>query len=124
MRSLRKELLTTARGSTVEIGAGTGYFSLNLMQAGVIGEVCATDISPGMLSTFSANAQRLGLERVTATRAEGGRWCDRQFAVRASATAALIAAGSSAGASYGRPPEYPGVSRFTYSTEAASTFRA
>jgi SAM-dependent methyltransferase len=33
----------------LEIGAGTGYFSLNLLQQGVIGEAVATDISPEML---------------------------------------------------------------------------
>jgi ubiquinone/menaquinone biosynthesis C-methylase UbiE len=46
----------------LEIGAGTGYFSLNLLQAGVVGEAVATDISPGMLSTLEANAARLGLD--------------------------------------------------------------
>ena len=33
--------------SALEIGAGTGYFSLNLMRAGVIGELTCTDISTG-----------------------------------------------------------------------------
>jgi ubiquinone/menaquinone biosynthesis C-methylase UbiE len=46
----------------LEIGAGTGYFSLNLLQAGVVGEAVATDISPGMLATLKANAARLGLD--------------------------------------------------------------
>src|SRR4051794_7952454 len=46
----------------LEIGAGTGYFSLNLLQAGVVGEGVATDISPGMLATLEANAARLGLD--------------------------------------------------------------
>ncbi len=46
---------------SLEIGAGTGYFSLNLLQAGVVGEATCTDISPGMVSTLAANAQRLGL---------------------------------------------------------------
>jgi ubiquinone/menaquinone biosynthesis C-methylase UbiE len=45
----------------LEIGAGTGYFSLNLLQRGVIGAAVATDISPGMLATLEANAGRLGL---------------------------------------------------------------
>jgi SAM-dependent methyltransferase len=49
-------------GRSLEIGAGTGYFSLNLLQAGVIREAVATDISPGMLSALDGNAQRLGLE--------------------------------------------------------------
>ncbi len=47
---------------TLEIGAGTGYFTLNLMRAGLIGEATCSDISPGMLSTLSDNAQRLGLD--------------------------------------------------------------
>jgi ubiquinone/menaquinone biosynthesis C-methylase UbiE len=49
-------------GRSLEIGAGTGYFSLNLLQAGVVGEAVATDISPGMLDTLNDNARRLGLE--------------------------------------------------------------
>jgi SAM-dependent methyltransferase len=48
-----------ARG--LEIGAGTGYFSLNLLKGGVIGEAVCTDISPGMLGALEANARRLGL---------------------------------------------------------------
>jgi SAM-dependent methyltransferase len=44
----------------LEIGAGTGYFTLNLMRAGVIGEAVATDISPGMLRALEASAQELG----------------------------------------------------------------
>jgi ubiquinone/menaquinone biosynthesis C-methylase UbiE len=49
-------------GDALEIGAGTGYFSLNLLQAGVIGTATATDISPGMLSALEKNAKRLELE--------------------------------------------------------------
>jgi ubiquinone/menaquinone biosynthesis C-methylase UbiE len=45
----------------LEIGAGTGYFSLNLLSAGLIRRVTATDISPGMLSALEANAAELGL---------------------------------------------------------------
>lgn len=45
----------------LEIGAGTGYFSLNLALAGVIGELTATDISPGMLKSLKANAKNLGI---------------------------------------------------------------
>jgi ubiquinone/menaquinone biosynthesis C-methylase UbiE len=45
----------------LEIGAGTGYFTLNLMRAGVLREAVATDISPGMLSALSASARELGL---------------------------------------------------------------
>ncbi len=45
----------------LEIGAGTGYFSLNLLQMGLIGSATATDISPGMLDSLETNAARLGL---------------------------------------------------------------
>jgi ubiquinone/menaquinone biosynthesis C-methylase UbiE len=45
----------------LEIGAGTGYFTLNLMRAGVLREAVATDISPGMLSALAESASGLGL---------------------------------------------------------------
>jgi ubiquinone/menaquinone biosynthesis C-methylase UbiE len=48
-------------GRGLEIGAGTGYFTLNLLRAGVLREAVATDISPGMLSALSASARELGL---------------------------------------------------------------
>ncbi len=51
---------------SLEIGSGTGYFTLNLMRAGLIGEATCSDISPGMLETLSANAERLGLTVSTA----------------------------------------------------------
>jgi ubiquinone/menaquinone biosynthesis C-methylase UbiE len=51
---------------SLEIGAGTGYFTLNLMLAGVVREATCTDISPGMVTTLGANAQRLGLDVRTA----------------------------------------------------------
>src|SRR5215210_1247907 len=53
-------------GRSLEIGAGTGYFSLNLLQAGVVRAAVCTDVSPGMLATLRANAARLGLEVETA----------------------------------------------------------
>ena len=49
--------------SALEIGAGTGYFSLNMMSAGLIDELTCTDISSGMLEVLHANAQRLELEQ-------------------------------------------------------------
>lgn len=49
-------------GDVLEIGAGTGYFSLNLAQLGLIERATATDISPGMLSALRASAGRLGIE--------------------------------------------------------------
>ena len=45
----------------LEIGAGTGYFSLNLLRAGIVREAVATDISQGMLDELAASAGRLGL---------------------------------------------------------------
>jgi ubiquinone/menaquinone biosynthesis C-methylase UbiE len=50
----------------LEIGAGTGYFGLNLVLAGVVGEVVATDISPGMLHALSKTAAELRVELETA----------------------------------------------------------
>ena len=51
----------------LEIGAGTGYFTLNLMQLGLIERATATDISPGMLQTLTETAGELGLTVHTAT---------------------------------------------------------
>ena len=50
----------------LEIGAGTGYFTLNLMRAGVIGQAVATDLSPGMLEALAGSAAELGLPVETA----------------------------------------------------------
>jgi SAM-dependent methyltransferase len=50
----------------LEIGAGTGYFTLNLLRAGVVGEAVATDISPGMLGKLERSAAELGLSVETA----------------------------------------------------------
>ena len=47
-------------GVALELGAGTGFFSLNLKQAGVVDEVHVTDLSPGMVEAARANAARLG----------------------------------------------------------------
>ncbi len=47
---------------SLEIGAGTGYFTLNLLSAGMISQATCSDISPGMLATLRANAERLGLD--------------------------------------------------------------
>jgi ubiquinone/menaquinone biosynthesis C-methylase UbiE len=45
----------------LEIGSGTGYFSLNLALSGLIGELTATDISQGMLDELAATARKLGV---------------------------------------------------------------
>src|SRR3954451_8012116 len=52
---------------SLEIGAGTGYFSLNLLQEGVVRSAVCTDVSPGMLAALERNAARLGLAVETAT---------------------------------------------------------
>jgi ubiquinone/menaquinone biosynthesis C-methylase UbiE len=64
----------------LEIGAGTGYFTLNMLAAGLIGEATASDISPGMLAELRANAERLGL-RVNAVRVDAERlpFADQSF---------------------------------------------
>jgi len=53
-------------GRALEIGAGTGYFTLNLLRAGVVDEAVATDISAGMLGELERSARRLGLRVETA----------------------------------------------------------
>ena len=45
----------------LEVGCGTGFFTLNLMLAGVIGEAHVTDISSGMVRVAERNARELGL---------------------------------------------------------------
>jgi len=47
---------------SLEIGSGTGYFTLNLLRAGLIEHATCSDISAGMLATLSANATALGLD--------------------------------------------------------------
>ena len=67
-------------GDGLEIGSGTGYFSLNLAQLGVVDRVVATDISPGMLATLSTTAERLGVAVDTrVTDAEGLPFEDESF---------------------------------------------
>jgi ubiquinone/menaquinone biosynthesis C-methylase UbiE len=68
-------------GDALEIGSGTGYFSLNLVQLGVIERLTATDISPGMLKRLAATAAALGLDDVTtvATEAEQLPFDDESF---------------------------------------------
>ena len=68
-------------GDALEIGSGTGYFSLNLVQLGLIGKLTATDISPGMLAQLAATAEALGLDSVTTvvTEAETLPFADESF---------------------------------------------
>jgi SAM-dependent methyltransferase len=70
----------SAFGEALEIGSGTGYFSLNLLQLGLIGRLVATDISPGMLGELADTAGRLGLDVETeATDAERLPFEDASF---------------------------------------------
>jgi ubiquinone/menaquinone biosynthesis C-methylase UbiE len=65
---------------SLEIGAGTGYFTLNMLRAGVIEQATCSDISPGMLATLQANAQRLGLDvRTERVDAEQLPFADESF---------------------------------------------
>jgi ubiquinone/menaquinone biosynthesis C-methylase UbiE len=65
---------------SLEIGAGTGYFTLNLLRAGMIAEATCSDISPGMLVALRANAERLGLEvRTEQVDAERLPFADESF---------------------------------------------
>jgi SAM-dependent methyltransferase len=65
---------------SLEIGAGTGYFSLNLLQSGVVEEATCTDISPGMVRTLATNADRLGLNvRAARADAESLPFADQSF---------------------------------------------
>lgn len=54
-------------GRVLEVGAGTGFFLINLALAGLLedAELHATDISPAMLEVCAANARVHGLEVVT-----------------------------------------------------------
>jgi ubiquinone/menaquinone biosynthesis C-methylase UbiE len=67
-------------GDALEIGAGTGYFTLNLLQLGLIDRATATDISSGMLARLEATAARLGLAvQTTRTEAERLPFADSSF---------------------------------------------
>ena len=46
----------------LELGSGTGFFLLNLMQAGVASRGQVTDLSPGMVDAAVRNAKGLGLD--------------------------------------------------------------
>ncbi len=48
-------------GTALELGCGTGFFLLNLMQSGLAEHGTASDISPGMVAVALRNAEGLGL---------------------------------------------------------------
>jgi SAM-dependent methyltransferase len=68
LSKLRKALGHEPAGYShgLEIGAGTGYFTLNLLRAGLIDHGVATDISPGMLGELRTSARKLDVEVDTA----------------------------------------------------------
>jgi len=69
-----------AFGDALEVGSGTGYFSLNLMQQGLFERLVATDISARMLETLAGTAAGLGLEvRTVRTEAEDLPFPDASF---------------------------------------------
>lgn len=49
-------------GRVLEVGTGTGFFILNLWQAGFVGEAHGCDISPGMLAVCAESARRVGCD--------------------------------------------------------------
>lgn len=49
-------------GRVLEVGAGTGFFVLNLLQAGLASSAVVTDISPGMVDVAVRNGKALGLD--------------------------------------------------------------
>ena len=52
-------------GASLEVGAGTGFFTLNLALAGVLGgPLHVTDLSPGMVEAAERNAAKAGLSVV------------------------------------------------------------
>lgn len=53
--------VSTPYSTALELGSGTGFFLLNLMQAGIMSHGTASDISPGMVSVALRNAEGLGL---------------------------------------------------------------
>lgn len=46
----------------LEIGCGTGFFLLNLKQAGVLGQAHVSDLSPGMVAAAIRNGTALGFD--------------------------------------------------------------
>lgn len=49
-------------GHALELGSGTGFFLLNLMQAGLATSGSVTDLSPGMVQAALRNAEQLDLD--------------------------------------------------------------
>jgi ubiquinone/menaquinone biosynthesis C-methylase UbiE len=64
----------------LEVGCGTGFFLLNMWQAGLVEEAHACDISPGMLAACAENARRIGCDiRLRTADAESLPYADGSF---------------------------------------------
>ena len=48
--------------TSLELGCGTGFFTLNLKLAGVLDQAQVTDLSPGMVEVAQRNARGLGFD--------------------------------------------------------------
>jgi ubiquinone/menaquinone biosynthesis C-methylase UbiE len=48
--------------TSLELGCGTGFFTLNLKLAGILDQAWVTDLSPGMVAVAQRNAAALGFE--------------------------------------------------------------
>ncbi len=73
----------TCYDRVLEVGCGTGFFLLNLAQAGLVGEAHCTDISPGMVEACVENGRRLGI-------AVGGQVADAEALPYADASFDLV----------------------------------
>jgi ubiquinone/menaquinone biosynthesis C-methylase UbiE len=61
VRERAERMLPRSRyGRVLEVGCGTGFFLLNLWQAGFVERAHGCDISPGMLEACGRSAARLG----------------------------------------------------------------
>jgi ubiquinone/menaquinone biosynthesis C-methylase UbiE len=58
----RDDMARWPYGEALELGSGTGFFLLNLMQAGVAAKGHVTDLSPGMVQAAVRNGTELGLD--------------------------------------------------------------
>lgn len=67
-------------GRSLEVGSGTGYFTLTLALAGLVADPVATDISPGMLDALERSAKQLGVAvQATCCEAADLPFADRSF---------------------------------------------
>ena len=57
-----EELRELPYDRALELGCGSGFFLLNLIQAGVARRGSVTDLSPGMVKVATRNGQNLGLD--------------------------------------------------------------